>query len=60
MKFLVGKSPYSNSAAAARRRSQMTIIRANNTDDSFGYNFDEQPPSQRVSAILESSGHKVD
>jgi len=63
LKILAGKSPRLNNTAASavrRRQSQMPILRANNTDDSFGYNFDAQPPSQQLSASSESSDFIVD
>ncbi len=69
LKVLVGKSPRNNNTVDARRRqsqsrqSQVALLRSNNTDDSFGYNFDEQhqnQPPQQLSGSSESSDHMVD
>lgn len=64
LKMLVGKSPRTNNNTADVRRRQarqsnVALLRSNNTDDSFGYNFDEnqnQPPPQ-LSVSSQSSDH---
>lgn len=65
LKMLVGKSPRTNNTADVRRRqsrpSNVALLRSTNTDDSFGYNFDEQhqnqPPPQLSVSSEESSDH---
>lgn len=65
LKLLVGKSPgrTNNTADVRRRQSNVALLRSTNTDDSFGYNFDDQPhqnqlPPQAVSS--EESGDHID
>ena len=63
LKILVGKksSRSNNIAEAKRRQTQIALLRTNNTDDSFGYNFDDhQPPSQKLSGSSENNDHIVD
>ncbi len=65
LKLLVGKSPgrTNNAAGVRRRQSNVALLRSTNTDDSFGYNFDDQPhqnqlPPQPISS--EESGDHID
>ena len=61
LKILVGKPPRTNNTADVRRRqAQVALLRSNNTDDSFGYNFDEHPPPPQLSSSSERSEHTVD
>eukprot|EP00984_Skeletonema_dohrnii_P004753 scaffold1669_cov99-Skeletonema_dohrnii-CCMP3373.AAC.24 len=61
LKILGGKptSRTSNTADVRRRQTQIALLRSTNTDDSFGYNFDEHqpPPKAQLSASSESSDH---
>eukprot|EP00986_Skeletonema_menzelii_P003806 scaffold1238_cov204-Skeletonema_menzelii.AAC.6 len=61
LKILVGKPPRTNNTVDVKRRqTKAALLRSTNTDDSFGYNFDEHPPSPKLSSSSERSEYTVD